>query len=201
MYLTFSPALAFFFPFLWSAGVQGLRLQDHGRPGQAGLPHEAGCAHQRPRAGAGQAGGHTGREGAQEGNREVRMRAGLCYLLVLVLWGIAAGAPLRSVWVLLPRAGCERQGLANWQHALRAAAEGVTVMLLLEFGPGVHRGRALHRGQAAAASLQPLKSAVSGSWSSGGQRRGCQQQAAKSISQWRPRLAQAVVQLQRWVGS
>ena len=35
-----------------SAGVQGLRLQDHGRPGQAGLPHEAGCAHQRPRAGA-----------------------------------------------------------------------------------------------------------------------------------------------------
>ena len=28
---------------LWRAGVQGLRVQDHGRAGQAGLPHEAGA--------------------------------------------------------------------------------------------------------------------------------------------------------------
>ena len=45
----FSPALQ---SSTTPAGVQGLRVQDHGRPGQAGLPHEAGRADQRPRAGA-----------------------------------------------------------------------------------------------------------------------------------------------------
>jgi hypothetical protein len=57
------------------AGVQGLRLQDHGWPGQAGLPHEAGCAHQRPRAGA-QADGQTTTSTAHSG---AAAAAGWCF--------------------------------------------------------------------------------------------------------------------------